>query len=302
MATFLTDVLSRIRIHVNDPALDSQFTDTVLLRMVTDAWNEVYDDVCKIADWKQWVRHTLSITAHTTEYVLPPNISQILEVARMDDGGLRQVLWEFIPRHMLNPWGPGFTIENNILRLEPTWQRNETLRLTYRPTAQTPCHEGITTTSGWDTTNGTYVVLDSTPTQGEFDTRQNAYAGYVFRLLNANYAGGTFYQQERPIGSFDQTNNRATFVKALSPVPTTGTALTYEVLPQSADLFRKAIALKVARLCLNTNSDVKRAGAVNAEYQECVRTIRGQFGNMNMRTGKKFQKGVRKPRWGRVYY
>ena len=286
---FLGDVIDRIRKYASEPSLDAAYSNTDLIRMIQDAWTEVYRETCMVADWQQWVRYTLTIAAATTEYALPPNFDQILKLEKMDESGQGVVLWEFNPRHPLSPYGPGWSIEGTTLRLEPKWSNAETLRLSYRPTGQVSVHEADATV--WTSTTITFPAAVNV---GSLDKRVNAYAGYILRPITGTYASGSFYQQERTITSYDPSTQIATFSPAWSPLYN-GATLTYEVLPQSADAFRKVIALKVARLLAVSRANNERATMLNTEYQDAKRLLQAHFANMNQRMGKSFARGVRRP-------
>lgn len=286
---FLGDVIDRIRKYASEPSLDAAYSNTDLIRMIQDAWTEVYRETCMVADWQQWVRYTLTIAAATTEYALPPNFDQILKLEKMDESGEGVVLWEFNPRHPLSPYGPGWSIEGTTLRLEPKWSNAETLRLSYRPTGQVSVHEADATV--WTSTT---ITFPSTVSVGSLDKRVNAYAGYIIRPITGTLPSGSFYQQERTITSYDPNTRIATFSPAWSPLYN-GATLTYEVLPQSADAFRKVIALKVARLLAVSRANNERATMLNTEYQDAKRLLQAHFANMNQRIGKSFARGVRRP-------
>lgn len=292
---FLGDVVQRVRRYCDEPGLDSAFSDSQIIQMVQDAWIEVFRDVNQVADWKQWVSFVIELESGITEYRLPPVFDQILmlESVVSGSGGQGQVLWDFtgeyVPRHPLNYGGAGWSIEGNVLRVDPSFTvSGGHLRITYRPSGEVYCHEAVAAGVTADS-----VKFPASVSVGQLDTRHNAYAGYVIRLLSGSYGDQEFYQQERMIRSYDESSRNAKVYPAFDPVPLSD-GLVYEVIPQSADQFRKVLALKVARMIAHMRANPSRGTLLNLEYQDAKRSLLAHFANMNQRTGKLMHRGTRR--------
>ena len=229
------------------------------------------------------LRLDITVSSATQEYVLPPIVGEILQLAKIDpDTDLH--LWESVPGSRWNPAGPGFTIEGNIIRFTPKWQESHTLRLTFIPTGDMIMHSGDTTAH-----SSTTVTMDDSPTTGALDLRENAYSGSILRILIATWGVGVSnHIQERVISSYDATTRIATVSPAFSPAPEAGT-VTYEIVPMIYNLLEMIVCYFTATLLLPMEAPAKKQAAVETKYAQMLRALKLRVSNIENRVGDRFE-------------
>jgi hypothetical protein len=392
-----------IRKSLGETGQSGRLSDADLMNYVRTAWADVIRECNSAGDNKIRVRYEVTMVADQAEYALPPTIEQFLSFEKWTTDTPPKRLWEIIPRHPLNPAGPGFTIEGTMLRLDPTWTTAHTMVVTYVPNGDVFPHEGTglllaTTVKGeaavdssgstvftstaadpgvvtaplnglvdddpirftttdtlpapllvdttyyaliaaedenvftieetidggelelTDTGTGVHSVsyygdhltgcttmtVDSTPADSApFDTRINAYAGYILRILSTTgewhkLASGINVVQERVITAYDPTTYKATFAPSLDPLPSwTGTALdngacVYELVPMHFHMCELAVSLWVVRFVADVIiGDLEKAQAANRQYATVIRGLRLKIGQMEQRVGRRMHRSIR---------
>jgi len=291
MAGFLTRSMSRIRMLTDEPTTSVKYSDANLIDFIQSAWSDILSDLCAVSGNPIIVRHDIAFSSTDRTYVLPPTNGTILRLAKVnsDTGAIE---WSVTPRSRFNPAGPGFTIEANVLRLSTAWVgTSETLRLDYIPTGSAELHEGSLDTAPTDIVNATpSVVLAATPTTGSLDTRPNAYAGQVFRILTST--GGATpnnFVQDRVITAYDVTTRIATlsapYETGLVPA---GTTITYEIAPMFYHADDFAVAYKVAASLLSVEGTASRAARIEREFAKKMRELRLRAVNISAIMGTRF--------------
>ena len=297
---FISRTITRIRTFAAEPETNAKYTDAILLDMIEISWAEVMAELNRASSTSLCVRHDISAASATTgptnTYLLPPTIHAILRLAKVNTT-TGVVEWEEIPRSRWSPAGPGFLIEGNTVRFEPHWQRGtHTLRLTYIPSGDMRLHYGTVdgTVGASAITNDTSantctVVLAATPTTGSLDTRPNAYAGSILRILGD---GGTNaahdYCQERVITAYDVVTRTATMSPALTTVPV-GDAIPYEVAPLLGNAFDAVIAMDVAAQVVGIEGDGARSMSIERQFARKMRTLKLNAANQEAIVGQRFQ-------------
>lgn len=281
--TTIGRMLQTIRQILDEPESIVKYTDEQLLGYTRAAWSTVIQDLLNVADNPIVLRLDIFVTSLTQEYVLPPIVGEILQLARIDpDTDLH--LWESTPGSRWNPAGPGFTIEGNIIRFTPKWQESHTLRLTFIPTGDMIMHSGDTTVH-----SATTITMDDSPTTGALDLRENAYSGSIARLLSATWLSGVDnHIQERVISSYDAKTRIATVSPAFSPAPEAG-AITYEIVPMIYNLLEMVVCYYTASLLLPMESPRGKQAAVDKKYAEMMRALKLRVSNIENRVGDRFE-------------
>jgi hypothetical protein len=281
---WLSDTISKIQLLVDEPDYKAKYTDSDLIDLIESEWTDVVEEMFRMAQNTISVRHEITFQRGTQYYVLPPTVGEITRLAERD-ATTHDIEFEMTPRSPYNPYGPNFTIEGNMIVLDPKWQgSSKTLELEYIPTGDVRLHDGTLSSI----TNSTTVVLPASPTTGTLDTRPNAYAGSVFRVLSATTND---YIQERVIKSYDVTTRTATLSAALDPVPS-GT-ITYEIAPMLALHQAYLVAFSVARTILAVEGDNSRYSAMNREYQRKIRNLRLRVSNFQTIRGTRMETDTR---------
>jgi hypothetical protein len=135
---------------------------------------------------------------------------------------------------------------------------------------------------------------------GTLDAHQDAYLGYVLRILSED--GGS--QQERVIFSEDRSVAHSTPIFTLkpgwNPLPT-GTVI-FEIVPAYAYRFEDLVALRVARFIAGVTGDKDRWESLNLEYHDSLSKLKLRKATTEGRRGHKFTRVVRgrRGRWGKT--
>lgn len=280
--TVLGRMLQCIRQVLDEPALNVKYTDEQILGYARAGWATVLSDLMTLADNPIVLRLDISVSGSVQEYVLPPIVGEILQLAKIDTATDLN-LWEVIPTSRWNPAGSGFTIEGNIIRFSPVWRESHTLRLTFIPTGDMAMHTGDTTVF-----TSTTVTMADSPTTGALDLRANGYAGSILRILSATWDSASPHTQERVISAYDATTRIVTVSPAFDPVPASGT-LTYEVVPMLYNLLEMVVCFYTASMLLAIEGPPKKQVAVEKKYAEMQRALRLRVSNIENRVGDRFE-------------
>lgn len=312
--SFLTTICEQVRFYLDDITVDAKFSNGFLVQNVI---YPVTADILARLNLNQdnpiLIRHTIALVADQEYYQLPPTVQEVWRVATTDSTG--QVISEAYPRGVMHPNGPGWALEGNTLCIRPFPAGAESIQLWYVPNQDVMFHAG----TGY--LQGDEFVLGATPTLGLIDRRHNAYVGAMLRLIPS-----TGLIQERIIRGYDAVNRivylRAPFYPELIPednssdgtlsawsgsstssggfttsiwtsnssVGYTQTTL-YEIAPPYIAALWEAIAIGCAlKLGLARNMRTEKFGLLEREYKKAMKTIMDNLANMQMRTGKSYQK------------
>jgi hypothetical protein len=115
----------------------------------------------------------------------------------------------------------------------------------------------------------TTITLDGTPTDGTLDTRANAYAGYMLRIL----ADTNSVIQERVITSYNNLTKVATVGVPFNPTPY-GATLTYEVIPQYSLLLKHVVCMQTAVDILGMEGNTKRMRTLGERLMVKMRALK----------------------------
>jgi len=122
---------------------------------------------------------------------------------------------------------------------------------------------------------GLYATLASSPTApstGGLDTRQNAYAGMLLRILTVDSED---QEQDRVISAYDPEARVATLRAALDPVPDSPTDdTTYEIAPTWGTMMDLVVALATSKFIAEVEGNRGKGADLRREYQEAMRELR----------------------------
>ena len=296
---FLEDAITNARLFTDEPSVNPKYTDAQIAKFIGQAHTRILAEVNRLSSDPIVQRMTLSVSA-TQRYVLPPTVGEVLRLGSVNSTtGL--VDWEFRPRHRLNPLGPGYTLEGNVIRFEPILQDSYTLTLLYIPRGTPLLYKYEKTTTGnppaeygSDASLGDWVEVPlatdeaTDVTFGRVDRRPNAYAGMMLRLLDDENA----VVQERAISAYTVPNSAGTpaagklyTLDAFSPsiLAAAGSTLHYEVVPFMSQEVEEAVELDVSRTLTRLEGDMTRARSLDQLFRERCRDLRLSFANYNNR-------------------
>lgn len=269
---FLERTISRIRKFVDEPATNAKYTDADLLDLIEVEWASILAELNRTGQRPLVVRHDLSVPQGAEILQLPPIVQNLLQIVKLTRTG--DVEWAVTPASRYNPAGPGVLFEGPVIRFQPPWSGGtETLRLEFVPSGDIRLHGGTAgTITNSLSANTCTVVLASSPSVGSLDTRPNAYAGSILRILSASTNN---YMQERIIQSYNVTSRTATLAPAFEAALLPGGAtVTYEIAPLLYQAHDFVVAMAVARNIAVIEGDPARTKFLTQRYAERMRDLR----------------------------
>lgn len=306
---WLSDLTDKIRRWSDEPITSSKYKPSVMVPMIEEGIRKLFTEQLLVGDRPLLCRYNVTILEDVQDYVLPPNVSQIWQVAKIDEDTGR-ITAEVMPVSHWNP-AAGFVIEGNILRLteKNLWATDDVYEVLYLPNGDIKPYKCVLTLSGTPTneisTDGKTVTLTaaqiSSTVDGTRDKRLNGYGGYLLRVLRITASAGgapatASDDVEQTRGVASSTINASgdlvlTLRSALSiELPATATELvTLELVPSYDKLFEDVLALQVARSMLVSDGNEKRWKLLTAEYTEKCRAFRLQIVKSQMRTSSYMQ-------------
>lgn len=251
---FLSDCVSLIRKAVDEPSANPKYTDSDIVELLQVAIDQVLTDIAVATDHPIIVRHSITLVDGVQDYILPPQVGELLRIAKLNTTtGLPE--YEEYPGSHHDPSGCGWKIEGNTLRLLRDFNSTNTLELMYTPNAEPLIHKGTAEAEA-----ATTITLMAVPTDGTLGTRPNEYVGMTLRILSSTEK----IKEERVITAYDVETRIATVHKAWDTTPT-GTVL-YEVVPVFGRLVKHVCALRAAIDLLANEGNSQRMATLERNY------------------------------------
>jgi hypothetical protein len=271
--SFLSRSIAKVRQWIDEPAINAKYTDTEILEQLELSYISVVSEKNRSAQTPAVASVIVTLTAGTTEYILPYTIGTIEAIYEAEAYGGKLF---YSSRSRYNPFGQRMWVEGNVLKLQDTGMLGfgDEITVEYIPSGTARLHHGTCTINS----AGTEVTFGATPNVGTLDTHHNAYTGCVLRLLNTDGTTVTGnYQQERPITAYENTTRVATVAPALSPVPTTDDgSIYYEIAPAIHKGLDLVVPIHAAYTVAAMEGNRKRAGTILTAYREQIRNVRLQ--------------------------
>lgn len=271
---FLSDCVTLIRRMTDEPSLVPKYTDSDMVEHLTSAMTVVMSEIHNNSDHNILCRFDITLVSGQQTYILPPNVGEIWAVRKMSTTTPTRAVYEVWTDNHWSSHQSGFVIEHNEFRLLTDWRCTDTLEILYVPNGESLMHLGTASAAAAGT-----ITLASTPTDGTLDTRANAYAGYLCRLLESTED----YIQERIIDSYVNTTRVATLTTDWDPTPT-GT-IVYEVLPTYSNIIKHCACMQAAMDILGNEGNDKRMKGIERRYLVKIRALRQMIGKKASRFG-----------------
>jgi hypothetical protein len=273
----------KVRHYLDDPDLDAKYDDNYLVRFfLSSSMSDVISRVSMMSDAQVVAVLPLTVAAGTQYYQLPPHVRQILRVGTtVADSGV--FMEDFHPRSEFNVYGPGWSIEGNIISFKPYPTEAKNYTILYVPSGDVAVHYE-NAAHGVRNANGTFTLHSSGSLLGSLDKRPNAYVGSYIRIF------GTNITDECQVSAYDA----ATRVATLRTTPTNAAgSYSYEVVPFLMEPMIDAISLSAA-MRAGTGRKITQAHmqSLMLAYRQAIKTAYDTLGNMNSRTGKRFSGGT----------
>lgn len=268
---FLSDVVSLVRKATDEPSQSPKYTDGDIVELLQAGMDAVITDIHVNTDHPIVVRYSITLVDGTQDYILPPNVAELIRVAKVNTtSGLPE--YEVWPGSHFNPGGHGWKLEGNTIRLLRDWDSTDTLQLMYHPNAESAMHKATASTVG-----DTSVTFPSSVTDGTLGLRPNEYAGMLIRILSSTQN----IQEERVCTAYDVATRVATINKAWDTTPT-GTVV-YEVVPIYSRLIKHVVALRTAIDLLSQEGNSQRMATLNQNYAIKLSAMRRALSKMEGR-------------------
>jgi hypothetical protein len=268
---FLSDVVSLVRNATDEPGQSPKYTDGDIVELIQVGMDTVMTDIHVNTDHPIIVRYSITLVDGTQNYILPPNVAELMRVAKINSN-TGQPEYEVWPASHFNPGGRGWVLEGNVLRLHRNWNSTDTLELMYMPNSEPLMHKG--TAEG---VTASTVTLMATPTDGTLGTRPNEYVGMLCRIISSD----TNLQEERLITGYVVSTRIATLAKDWDTTPT-GT-LVYEVVPIYSRMIKHLVALRASIDLLSQEGNSQRMSTLSTNYAVKMSAMRRQVSKMEGR-------------------
>jgi len=284
--SIVNTILRRIRFYLDEP-VDDKYTDNDLLDLVVpSALQEVWGYLHNTSDNPIVASFTIDVTSGTKEYVLPPSVQNVHALVKLDDSGSWQ--YEYKPRSKHNLHGPMWFLEGNNLRWDPKPRTAETLTIYYTPTPDQTIHY---TDGGVLEADLTTLTLDSEPTVGFLDSRENGYVGCVLRVIGPHVTESRIISAHDPWSNSSLDTGEVTVRQAFTR--NIAGQVAYEIFPPGSACFTEAIALSaVLKLGAQRGISQARMRLLMDQFRQARRTEAQRLENMMSRTGKSIERAT----------
>lgn len=301
----LRGAIAQIRLFLDDPSVRVKYSDTKILDLMNESYQEILRDVYAMALNKLTMKFPITFTDGTDYYQLPPTVGEVIGITYTNDYGSTEV--DLLPRPWGSPYEFGWKVEaGGRLYVKPTlglgWPN--TLDLEYVPSGDVVMHVGrIDKTTA--TTTKIYMGEVASPTVvGSIDRRPHAYKGcYLSLFAHENTAqkpaGYDRYPiQQRIISTWDVASGETVVDPAFDFDPSTlndaGSLYSlYEVYPMEAQLVMPAVIRHVARNIAIIEDRMTKAKGMERLYAEAKRSVALAWASAQSRRNTRMSNQVR---------
>lgn len=286
---FLSAFVEGVQLYTDDEVIGSKWSAARLIRrQFYPCYQQVLTELSGTSDKEVLIRHSITLASGTTRYILPPHIEKIRQLVYLDTDDPTIIEREILPAQTHLAVGPRWWIEGNVLVLnfDPEQYDGESWSLWYAPGGTFFSHEGTATSA-----TATTLVLSSSPSLGDLDTRDNAYLGATVRILDDTNG----VSQERAVTTYARSTRTATVTESFSPTPS-GT-ITYDILPPLwSPQILDAVIWLASRRMLAANGPKDKNFRLAREYQESLRAARSHLNRFQGRLADRFNDETRDTR------
>ncbi len=269
--SFLTRAITEVRELLDEPTNNAKFTDDRIIVHLEKSYILILNEINRVSKTQIVARSTVTVSANTTDYILPYVIGSIYAI--YDEGTDGNKIF-YDGRSRRNPFGRGIAIEGHTLKIQTvdSLGLGKTLTIEWVPMGIARLHNGTCTINS----AGTVVTFGATPNAGALDTHINGYAGSLFRMIETTgtVVTGNF-MQEHTIASYDASNREATLDVPLTTVPTTDDGgIFYEIAPAVHKGMDMIVPLYAAYRIAASDGNRKRSDGILKVYRQEIRNVR----------------------------
>lgn len=287
--SIIDTIVERIRFFLNNPSTDKYNNDYVVRHLLNEKWCEVIGALNLNSENPVTLKLEFSLATDEKMYHLPPMVGNIRRVVQYDETTDR-IISDWVPENELHPYGFGWRINgSNVFEIDAFPTEEQDWSIEYIPTGDGLMNRGVLAAI----TSASSVTLPASPVLGLRDRRENAYAGWIIRLIPPD---GTSTVQERLIESYDAETRiivpRIPFtLGATYDIEIGNEDVVYEITPPSYLPLIHAVAAKVA-MAFGPSLELsqKKMMMLDVEYQNAIKSVRDLYGNRNERATKGFQR------------
>lgn len=320
--SFLRTVIERVHGYMDSDEVEKYTDDYIVRHVIGPSMVDVLARVNLNADNPIVLRFSITLVPGQQYYQLPCSIGEVWKIAILDTGG--RVISEELPRGVHNPRGMNWAIEGNLLSIMPYPGNAQSFEVWYTSNGDYAPHHS---TGGGSLDSELTTFTLGSPSTGSLDRRPGAYIGQILRLLPS--APGAI--EERVISDHDPVGGTVTVrmpftqlqyqgawsgatAYAVNDVVTSGGSqyvcvsahtnhippnttywranTPYEIAPLGAEALYEAIAARASmKLGAFRNISQAKRQAIQFEYASALKSITDNLANMQMRTGKSFDRG-----------
>ena len=281
--SILKTYCEKVRHYLDDPDLDAKYDDNYLVRFfLASAMTDVISRVSMMSDAQIVLPLNITVAQNVQYYRLPPMVRQVLRVGVVNPS-TGAFIEDHHPRSEFNVYGPGWSIEGNLLSFKPYPIEAKTYTVLYVPSGDVAVHYEAAA-HGTINANGTFTLHSSGSLLGSLDKRENAYTGCFVRIF------GTNITDECLVSGYDAATRVCTLrTAAANPVG----SYSYEIVPFLMEPLIDAVSLSAAmRAGVGRKITAAQMQLLTLSYKQAIKTAHDTLGNMNSRSGKRFTGGT----------
>lgn len=188
--SILYTILEKVRAYLDLPDMDAKYDDSWIVRhVIAAATTLVMSRINMTTDAPIVLRFNVSLLQGVEHYILPPTVQEVWRIAKFDDSG--RMVWDWSPEDEMHPWGPGWALDGNVLRIWPLPLTDEEVTVWYVPNASVTPHFS----SGGSVQNFAFTTASWTEATKTV-TKTGAFAEYEwtsgdYLVINAITGGAT---------------------------------------------------------------------------------------------------------------
>jgi len=291
--------LRRIRAFLDEPDAEAKFDDAFIMRdVIVGSMVDIMGRLQLTNGVPIINKFVMTLVDGTLRYRLPPCIQQVLRFVIVGDDGVPLI--DLKPRSLLDYRGKGWALEGMAgsmeLVLEEGTSLDDTVEIWYTNNGDFRPHYSSGTGDGVIIAGGLSMTMDTAPVLGDFDFRENAYAGAVLRVFARTTANVIPRTQEVIIkssnASADGTAWTAVFHTAIEVENgSTGTDPVYEIVPAGMTAMTDAIVWwSCYKLAIPLGLSETRRNAFLLGYRMAKKTLVDNLTNAQGRSSHHFVK------------
>lgn len=289
--SFLLTVVERVRAYLDEPTVDGKYDDDFLVNhIIIPAYVDVISRLNNTASNPIVLFHSFTLDQTQDYYDIPPCVREVLRLVSASEDG--RILQDHRPRNRMSFEGPRWALENNQIYIPNLHPATASLEMWYVPSANVlPMYYAQASATASTTAKVKSLTVGTTPTLGQRDRRNNAYAGQVCRFLFSEDGLSQTYERVIESSTYNSISElELTFRTDLpSEVQTISSDLSFEICPPGAMDIAEAVATAAAmKLGVYRGMTNVRSEMLRRQYVAAIKSVGDQVANFQQRDPKRF--------------